>query len=319
MVKVSIIVPVYNASDNISRCIDSILKQDYKDYELLLINDGSSDNSLEVINKYSKYKNIKILNQDNHGVSYTRNRGIKESCGKYIMFIDNDDFIDKDYVSRHVKTINQYKADVVISGYRRVNVDYKVLYEEKLKDTYWARYIVTAPWAKIYNREFLIKNNIEFFDYGIGEDVYFNLCMYSYNPKVIILDYVGYNWFFNTKSVSNTSQRGLNKDIDILVLLNKIIERYDNVDEYLAYYLTRYYIWYLLFSGREASRDSFILEYNRIKKWYREKNIKLSISPWSKKISGETFKNRLFVFTFLVFEKFHLVKLFARIYCKGGK
>ena len=90
--------------------------------------------------------------------------------------------------------------------------------------------------------------------------------MYSYNPKVIILDYVGYNWFFNTESVSNTIQRGLNKDIDILVLLNKIIERYDNVDEYLAYYLTRYYIWYLLFSGREASKDSFILEYNRIKK-----------------------------------------------------
>lgn len=319
MVKVSIIVPVYNAIDSIEKCIYSILNQTYQDYELLLINDGSTDNSLSVIKKFEDNKKIRIINQTNHGVAYTRNLGIKEALGKYIMFIDNDDFIDEDYLEKHVYFIEKEDVDLVISGYRRVNVDNKVLYEEKLKNTYWARYIVVAPWAKIYRRDFLIKNNIEFFSYGIGEDVYFNLTCYSYQPKVFITSYVGYNWFFNTKSVSNTSQKGLNKNVDILVLLDKIVSKFEIIDEYLSYYLVRYYIWYLLFSGKKAHRKDFMLEYKRIKKWYLDNHISLKIMPWSRKLQGESLKNRLFVFVFLVLEKLHLIPLFSFIYCRVNK
>ena len=211
MRKVSIIIPIYNAENTIEKCISSILKQTYKDYELLLIDDGSTDNSLKVIKKYSKYKNIRILNQENHGVAYTRNRGIKEATGDYIMFIDNDDFIDSDYIEKHITTISKENSDIVISGYRRINVENKVLHEEKLRDTYWSRFIIMAPWAKVYRRNFLLKNNIEFLSYGIGEDVYFNLIIYSFKPKITILNYIVYNWFFNTKSVSNNIQKGLNK------------------------------------------------------------------------------------------------------------
>ena len=317
MRKVSIIIPIYNAENTIEKCISSILKQTYKDYELLLIDDGSTDNSLKVIKKYSKYKNIRILNQENHGVAYTRNRGIKEATGDYIMFIDNDDFIDSDYIEKHITTISKENSDIVISGYRRINVENKVLHEEKLRDTYWSRFIITAPWAKVYRRNFLLKNNIEFLSYGIGEDVYFNLLIYSFEPKITILNYIGYNWFFNTKSVSNTSQKGLNKEVDILFLLNKIIEKYDNINDYLSYYLIRYYIWYLLFSGRNANKKDFILEYNRIKKWYNDNKVSLKFSPFSKKINGETLKNRIIVFTFLALEKMHLIGLFAKFYCKG--
>lgn len=317
MRKVSIIIPIYNAENTIEKCISSILKQTYKDYELLLIDDGSTDNSLKVIKKYSKYKNIRILNQENHGVAYTRNRGIKEATGDYIMFIDNDDFIDSDYIEKHITTISKENSDIVISGYRRINVENKVLHEEKLRDTYWSRFIIMAPWAKVYRRNFLLKNNIEFLSYGIGEDVYFNLLIYSFEPKITILNYIGYNWFFNTKSVSNTSQKGLNKEVDILFLLNKIIEKYDNINDYLSYYLIRYYIWYLLFSGRNANKKDFILEYNRIKKWYNDNKVSLKFSPFSKKINGETLKNRIIVFTFLALEKMHLIGLFAKFYCKG--
>lgn len=260
-----------------------------------------------------------MLNQTNHGVAYTRNRGINESKGKYIMFIDNDDFIDYNYVKSHVEVAEKEDADVVISGYRRINAENMIMHEEKLKNTYWSRYIIVAPWAKIYKKEFLVKNNIEFLSYNIGEDVYFNLSVYSYNPKISIIDYVGYNWFFNTKSVSNTSQRGLDKKIDILFLLNKIIEKYKFLDEYLSYYLIRYYIWYLLFSGRKAKREDFLLEYNKIKAWYNKNNICLKIKPWSKKLAGESFKNRLIVFLFINLEKLHLVKIFSALYCKDKK
>ena len=317
MRKVSIIIPVYNAEKTIEKCVSSILKQTYKNYEVLLIDDGSSDNSLDVIQKYKKHENIKVLTQENHGVAYTRNRGIKEATGDYIMFIDNDDFIDSDYIEKHITAISKENSDIVMSGYRRINVENKVLHEEKLRDTYWSRFIVTAPWAKVYRRDFLLKNNIEFLSYGIGEDVYFNLLIYSFDPKITILNYIGYNWFFNTKSVSNTSQKGLNKNVDILFLLNKIIEKYDSIDGYLSYYLIRYYIWYLLFSGRNANKKDFILEYNRIKMWYNDNKISLKFSPFSKKIDGETLKNRIIVFVFLALEKMHLIGLFAKFYCKG--
>lgn len=319
MIKVSIIIPIYNAASTIEKCVDSILNQDYNNYEVLLINDGSVDKSFEIIQKYKKNKKVKMLNQTNHGVAYTRNRGINESKGKYIMFIDNDEFIDYNYVKSHVEVAEKEDADVVISGYRRINAENMIMHEEKLKNTYWSRYIIVAPWAKIYKKEFLVKNNIEFLSYNIGEDVYFNLSVYSYNPKISIIDYVGYNWFFNTKSVSNTSQRGLDKKIDILFLLNKIIEKYKFLDEYLSYYLIRYYIWYLLFSGRKAKREDFLLEYNKIKAWYNKNNICLKIKPWSKKLAGESFKNRLIVFLFINLEKLHLVKIFSALYCKDKK
>lgn len=317
MIKISIIVPVYNAEANIEKCINSILNQTYQDFELILINDGSKDNSLKVIKKYETNSKIKIIDQKNHGVAYTRNLGVKKASGKYIMFIDNDDYIDNDYLERHINLVENKDVDLVISGYRRVNVDNKILFEEKLENTYWSRYIVTAPWAKIYRKDFLVENNVEFLSYGIGEDVYFNLVLYSYNPRIFITNYVGYNWYFNTKSVSNTSQKGLNKDVDILVLLNKIIEKYDELNEYVCYYLIRYYIWYLLFSGRKANRYDFILEYKRIKQWYIDNNIKLKIMPWSRKIKGESLKNRLFVLIFLILERLHLITLFSIFYCKG--
>lgn len=317
MKKVSIIIPVYNAEKTIEKCISSILKQTYKDYELLLIDDGSTDNSLKVIKKYSKYKNIRILNQENHGVAYTRNRGIKEATGDYIMFIDNDDFIDSDYIEQHVTAISKENSDIVISGYRRINIENKILHEEKLRDTYWARFIIITPWARMFRKDFLLKNNIEFLSYGIGEDIYFNLLAYSFAPKITILSYVGYNWFFNTKSVSNTNHKGLNKKIDNLVLLDKVIKKYDVLDEYLSYYLVRYYIWYLLYSGRNANSKDFMMEYKRIKTWYDKNNIALKFSPFSRKINGETLKNRIIVSVFLALEKMHLIGLFAKFYCKG--
>lgn len=90
----SIIVPIYNAEVYLERLIKSVLSQKIKNYELILINDGSKDNSLTIMNKYSTYKNIKIIDKPNSGVSSTRNFGINIARGKYITFIDSDDYLD---------------------------------------------------------------------------------------------------------------------------------------------------------------------------------------------------------------------------------
>lgn len=320
MNKVTIIIPVYNSEKYISRCLDSVVNQSHKNIEILVINDGSSDNSLKILKKYEKkYNNIKVIDKENEGVAITRNMGIKLATGDYIMFIDNDDFIDSDYLENYINSACN-DVDIVMGGYRRINEKNKVLFYETLQNTEWSKYIIMAPWAKLYKKEFLIKNNIEFLSYKIGEDVYFNLLAYSKKPKIKIIDYIGYNWFFNTESVSNTTQKGLDSDIDITYLLDNINNNYKDKgrNELLNYFYFRYYTWYLLFSGKSSTSSQFIFEYNKIKKWLNKNNIKNRIFPFSTKLKGESFKNRIIVLCFLITEKLHLIKLFAKIYCKGG-
>ena len=91
---ISVIIPVYNAQEGLSQCIDSLLDQTFSDYEIIILNDGSTDNSLEVIQNYaSKNDSIRVIDKENEGVAKTRNRGIVLAKGEYIVFIDNDDFI----------------------------------------------------------------------------------------------------------------------------------------------------------------------------------------------------------------------------------
>ena len=92
--KFSIIVPVYNVENYVDKCIKSILNQTYKNYEVIIINDGSTDNSLNIINKYKNNKKIKIITQKNKGLSNARNNGMKMATGDYLLFIDSDDYIE---------------------------------------------------------------------------------------------------------------------------------------------------------------------------------------------------------------------------------
>lgn len=312
--KVSVIIPIYNSEKTINRCVNSVLNQTCKDIEVLLINDGSKDNSLEVIKKI-KDKRIKIIDKKNEGVSKTRNLGIKEATGDYIMFVDNDDYLDNDCIEEFVNNIAD--NDLLIGGYRRVT-DTKTLFKCKLKNKPWANYIIMAPWAKLYKRDYLIKNKIEFLDYKIGEDVYFNFSTITKTNKISTIPSIKYNWYYNDSSVSNTIQKGLNESVDITKLLNNIISLDNFYDNKLnVYYIKRYIIWYLLFSGKLSTPKQFVNEHNRLKKWKKEKNIKPKISPLSRNISGESFKYRMIVLSFTILEKLHLIGLFSKIYCKG--
>ena len=111
---ISIIIPVYNVQDYLTSCIESIIKQDYKDYEAIFINDGSTDDSLEILKQYVKTdKRFKLISQKNSGLSSARNTGINQAKGKYITFIDSDDWISKNYVGALVYNAEKYDADIV--------------------------------------------------------------------------------------------------------------------------------------------------------------------------------------------------------------
>ena len=316
---ISVIIPVYNAQDGIKRCVDSLLNQSFKNFEIILLNDGSKDNSLNILKEYElKYSFVRVIDKQNEGVAVTRNKGILLAEGEYTMFMDNDDFVDSDYIETFYQAIHEKNLDLVIGGYKRVNQNNQIIFSQEIQQSEWSKYIIMAPWSKIYRTEFLRKNNIIFFDYGIGEDIIFNLTAYKTTDKIGLLDYKGYNWYYNNKSISNTSQRGFSPKIDILVLFSKILEL-GKPSELVVYYLKRYYVWYLLFSGRSSSDQEFIHQYIRIKEWLKENKLISTISPLSKKVQGERFQTKISLIVFLSLEKLRLVPLFAKIYCKGKK
>ena len=321
---VSIIIPVYNAEKTLFKCIESILINTYGDYEIILINDGSSDNSMEIMEAYEgKYpEKIKIFSQENQGVAKTRNRGIGYARAKYIMFIDCDDSIENDYIEKFVAEIEKKNLDVVIGGYKRTTSQ-RVLYEMKLENTPWSRYMSMAPWSKIYKKEFLIENKIEFLDNNIGEDAYFNLQVINLTNKISILDYVGYHWFYNEQSVSNTSQKTLEKKINVMFLLDscyeKLKERGAIDKEEVEFYFTRYIVWYLLFAGRNSTPLQMVSEFRRTFDWLKQNFPKFlqnkNISLFSPK--GETLKNRVAVYIFMMMHRLKLIPLFFQFYSKG--
>ena len=316
---ISVIIPVYNAQDGIKRCVDSLLNQSFKNFEIIILNDGSKDNSLNILKEYElKHSFIRVIDKQNEGVAVTRNKGILLAEGDYTMFMDNDDFVDSDYIETFYQAIHEKKLDLVIGGYKRVNQDNQIIFSQDIQQSEWSKYIIMAPWAKIYRTEFLKTNNLEFFDYSIGEDIIFNLAAYKTTDKIGLLDYKGYNWYYNNQSISNTSQRGFSPKTDILVLFSKILEL-GNPSELEVYYLKRYYVWYLLFSGRTSSNQEFIHQYIRIKEWLKENKLISTISPLSKKVQGERFQTKISLIVFLSIEKLRLVPLFAKIYCKGKK
>ena len=122
--KLSVIVSVYNTEKYIEKCLDSLLNQTYKNIEIVVINDCSTDNSLRILKKYAKkYDNIKLLeNKENKGLSYSRNIGLDNASGDYIGYIDSDDYIDSDYYEKMMKAIIKEKSDIVIT-------DMKIVYE----------------------------------------------------------------------------------------------------------------------------------------------------------------------------------------------
>lgn len=323
--KVSVIIPVYNSEKYISKCIESVLNQTFQDFEIIVINDGSKDNSQSILENYKqKYsEKIVLVKQQNMGVSKTRNKAIEMARGEYIMFIDNDDYIDKDYIENFVKEIENGNYDVVLGGYKRPNEEGKIIKELKLSQEEWSKFMIFAPWARIYKKNYLIKNDIKFLPVNIGEDVYFNIQAMLLSDKIKIIDYIGYNWFFNTKSVSNTTQKNI-KNLQVYELLNncyevlnqkKILEKHYEIVEM---YFIRYIVWFLLFSTKKVDSKTIKTEYDKIFDWINskfpnyKKNKLLGIST----PNGEIASVRITVYLFMLAHKLKLGKILLLIYSK---
>lgn len=165
---VSIIVPIYNVESYLARCLDSIISQTYQNIEIICVNDGSTDNSQLIVDKY-KYKfpnKIKSIIKVNGGLGDARNKGLLEATGEYLLFIDSDDWIEKNTVEIMMENAVKNKSDIVVCGLRRITEDNKVLSQEqcRLNKEYDSKNalvnLAPAAWNKLYKRSLFIENNI---------------------------------------------------------------------------------------------------------------------------------------------------------------
>lgn len=211
--KLSVIVPVYNVQDYISTCLDSLTKQTYSNIEIICINDGSTDNSLKILNEYQqKDSRIIVKDKPNGGVSSARNMGIEISSGDYITFVDSDDFINKNTYSVCMKKIQKYGADMLAFGYvlepkHSVNRPYK---NNKIYDSFECLKneigINCTIWNKIFKRSLLFDNdNIRFAeDVHYGEDDLFLKLVTPKANKVVGCSGAYYHYVCRESSAEST-------------------------------------------------------------------------------------------------------------------
>lgn len=194
--KVSIIVPVYNVAEYLEDCLNSLVNQSYENIEIILINDGSKDNSLKILKTFAeKDLRIKVFDNENHGVSYTRNFGLKNSTGEYVAFVDSDDIVAKNYIEVLVNSLELNNADMSICSFvsfkdqqpNFTNAENNKVFTNNLETVFYT-FTRGMPWGKLFKRELLIKNNIKFNEeVYICEDLFFNM-QYASNCKSFVFN-----------------------------------------------------------------------------------------------------------------------------------
>lgn len=215
-VKVSIIVPVYNAENTISRCLDSLRRQSLKEIEIICVDDGSTDKTPEILAKYAAFDaRIKVIRQENAYIGAARNRGIGEAKGEYIGFVDNDDYVSENYYEELYKAAKKQQADIAVAEkIMEIHANRKVINKiaKSLKNqkgnplTDKTNFLENAcgyVWNKIFNRSFLQANNISFVERrAIYDDTIFSLNAYMYTDKIALAPETTYYFIRHNSSAS---------------------------------------------------------------------------------------------------------------------
>lgn len=208
---ISIIIPVYNAEKYLKRCLDSVLAQTYTNFELIIINDGSTDSSQVVIDEFaSKDDRIIALVKENSGVSDARNLGIDNANRKYICFIDADDWIEKDYLEVFIENVQEDTTlifqDMWRGDYRKSNFDTKKMTIKTQIDELVTDFNLLyngGPVCKLYNHSIIENNHLRFSSkISYGEDLIFFLSYLSSIKDIQFVNYAGYHYCYNEDSAS---------------------------------------------------------------------------------------------------------------------
>lgn len=315
--KISIVIPCYNCEKTIAKTIESILNQTYQDFEIIICNDGSKDDSLNIISNYLNDNRIVLINKSNSGVASAVSYSLRQATGDIVMFIDSDDWANKDLFQTVVDNIKdndilgfslkKIDENNKLIGHRKLeNKEYKSKEEvKKLMSTYFFdnhsftafKHLFCYRWASAFKKEIIdqIINEYERLNFTLYEDYVFNSLALEKSKKVKTIDYVGINYL----QLSNSHSRVNEKDYDDLYSLRK------NLREFMHNYSIRNNLDEDIFSTMEFDVSKFYLSriikrstYKESKKLFKilKKDKIYNESKSKVSIKGESFKRRVYFY-----------------------
>lgn len=232
---ISVIVPVYNTELYLEECIKSLLEQTFTNFEIILIDDGSTDNSAQLCDKWAAYDNrIKVLHQKNSGVSVARKNGLEISSGQYISFVDSDDRLDKCFLEIMIEELVHTNSDIVCcNSVGAAEKDYGISQnneyfdkpEELIQAYYRNMQYAHVIWGKLFKRKLF--DEIEFPHMKYGEDTWVIMTIFFRKPRVSLLRYEGYFYRDNPAGAMRVS-KGIQQPYDVLKCASYI---YDNIQQ----------------------------------------------------------------------------------------
>ena len=244
--KVSVIVPVWNTEKYLRKCLDSLVNQDFDDYEIVVVNDESPDNSEQIIQEYvNKYKNVRALSKKNGGLSSARNYGIKYAKGDYLTFVDSDDYVDRNFLKELYGAITRDKSDIAVCEFSYLFEDGKTIWSHsnlKYTDDSLKKYLLTPPMAPIRMVKKDLFKNLKFKEGIYYEDL--ELCpkLVKYAKKVSFIDLSLYYYLMRDSSIMH--QKTFNKKLeDIYLVLDSNYEAlYKDYPEEIEYMYIIHYL-----------------------------------------------------------------------------
>lgn len=310
---ISVIVPVYNVEKYLKRCICSIIEQSYKNLEIILVNDGSTDGSLLICEKYKESdKRILLVNKENGGLSDARNAGINASNGDYIAFMDSDDFWkEKDFISRFLPALVAEK-DLITFRFQRCDenetkywevshhIDEKTVnqlpYPRAIYQMLHNGSLEISACTKIVKRNILIDNNI-FFEVGLlSEDIDWSLKLYLYIHSMQVFDEAGYVYRIRENSITRTvSKRNCDSLFSIIDKWSRLLMSEGNQEfqkAFLGYLSYQYYILLGFISINHLEKDMDLNKIEWIVKYsinYKTKICQILYRIFGRKIAGKIF------------------------------
>ena len=258
MNRLSVIVPCYNSEKYIGKCLDSLVNQTMKDIDIIVINDGSCDNSLNIINEYAKkYPNIKVYTKENEGIAEARNFALDKVETAYFGFLDSDDYVESTMFEKMYQKAIETNAQVVISNFNWVE-DGKLRLEKE--GPYEAHQdmmvkLFASLWNKIYDTNFIKSTNIRFPKGNRYEDAYFLYCLSAKVERLAFVDEAFVYYVQHGKSITHTNNHEVK---NMITVFKKIVEYYQQIGEYENYHDELEYLHIKFFLGNSFLRSAKI-------------------------------------------------------------
>lgn len=276
MPKISVIIPVYNVEKYLRECLDSVVNQTLRDIEIICINDGSTDNSLEILREYEKQDSrIKIIDKKNEGAGAARNLGLKSATGDYVIFFDSDDYMEFTALEKLYQNITDNNADISICksyefydgeenkrvmdyAIKNQLIDNKSVFSPQEVNKYIFQFCVGWPWDKLYRREFVLKNGLTFQNLHHSNDTRFVLLSLACADKISITEDCLVNHRRHKSSLAETRTNNPDSYYHALISLMKNLKQknlYKLYEQSFVNYCITFPLWHITSINNDYARS----------------------------------------------------------------